>query len=129
MNSLERILYVEDDADILAIGQLALGQVAGFEVCPCRSGAEAVSAVPAFNPQILLLDVMLPDMDGLATLAALRKLPQTAKTPAIFMTAKLHADDMQAYREAGVDDVIAKPFDPMTLGDEIRAKWEKLKLS
>lgn len=126
MSHLQRILYVEDDADILAIGQLALEQVAGFEVCACESGARALAAAADFKPQIMLLDVMLPDMDGLAILAALRRIPETADTLAIFMTAKLHAEDRQVYCEAGVDNVIAKPFDPMTLGDEIRAIWDQV---
>lgn len=73
----------------------------------------------------MLLDVMLPDMDGLAILAALRQHPDTTDSLAIFMTAKLQTDDIQIYRDAGVQDVIAKPFDPMTLGEEIRIIWTR----
>jgi diguanylate cyclase (GGDEF)-like protein len=122
---LTRILMVEDEPDILAVARLALESLGGFEVRMCSSGFEAVQAVPAFSPDLILLDVMMPDMDGPSTLRALRALPRVATTPVIFMTAKVQPQEIARYRAMGVLDVIAKPFDPMTLSASIRAIWER----
>ncbi len=123
--TLQKILYVEDEADIRKIAKLVLGEVGGFEVLICASGAEAVDKAPGFQPDIILLDVMMPGMDGADTLEALHRLPALADTPAIFLTAKAMPDEIERYRELGVLDVIAKPFDPMTLADQVRKIWEK----
>jgi two-component system OmpR family response regulator len=120
-NHLDRILYVEDDADIRTVGAMALEGVGGFTLKACASGAEAVAAAAEFCPQLILLDVMMPEMDGPATLKALRALAGTAATPVIFMTAKVQPKEVAHYRELGALDFIAKPFDPMTLASEIRA--------
>jgi two-component system, OmpR family, response regulator len=115
-----RILYVEDDPDIRAIGVMSLEAVGGFAVVPCASGAEAIAAAPGAGADLILLDMMMPGMDGHATLKALRALPETAATPAIFMTARVQADEIAQHKAAGGLDVIAKPFDPMALPDQIR---------
>ncbi len=117
---LERVLYVEDDPDIRAVGALALG-LGGISVKSCASGDEAVAAAATFGPQLILLDVMMPGMDGLATLGALRTLDATARTPVVFMTAKVQPKQVERYRDMGAVDVIPKPFDPMTLAALIRA--------
>ncbi|BBK29822.1 response regulator receiver domain-containing protein [Stella humosa] len=122
---LVRILYVEDDADIRTICKFALENLGGFSVNDCESGADALAAAPAFAPQLLLLDVMMPGMDGPTTLAGLRALPITAETPAVFMTAKVQPHEVQRYRDLGAIDVISKPFDPMVLSDTIRAIWDR----
>jgi two-component system, OmpR family, response regulator len=121
MSPLERILYVEDDPDIRAVGTFALQTVGGLTVQACASGAEALVTMAAFDPQLLLLDVMMPELDGPATLVALRGLDGTSSTPAVFMTAKVQSKEVQHYREIGAVDVIAKPFDPMTLAVRLRA--------
>lgn len=121
---LERILYVEDEADIRAVAQLALETVGGFSLVVCGSGREALKAAPEFEPDLLLLDVMMPEMDGPSTLRELRKLDVTADTPAIFMTAKVQPNEVRQYKEIGALDVIAKPFDPMGLAAEIKRIWE-----
>jgi len=121
--ALTRILYVEDDADIRSVAGFALEAVGGFVLAVCASGEEALAQAPGFAPQLLLLDVMMPGMDGPETLAALRALPGTAATPAVFMTAKVQPQEVARYRALGAVDVISKPFDPMTLSDEIRAIW------
>lgn len=118
--TLERVLYVEDDPDIRAVGEFALG-LGGLTVKSCASGDEAVAAAPAFCPQLILLDVMMPGMDGPATLEALRALDVTAATPVVFMTAKVQPTQVEVYRGMGAVDVIPKPFDPMTLAAAIRA--------
>lgn len=122
---LTRILYVDDDDDIRTVAGFSLEIVGGFEIASCGSGSEALARADAFAPQLLLLDVMMPEMDGPAVLAALRELPATAATPAIFMTAKVQAAEVERLRTLGAIDVIAKPFDPMQLPDKIRAVWQR----
>ena len=121
---LARILYVEDEPDIRAIAQIALEAVGGFTVIACASGSEALVNAPGANADLLLLDVMMPGMDGPSTLKALRELPATANTPVIFMTAKVQAAEVAHYRELGAIDVIHKPFDPMELAAQINRIWE-----
>ena len=120
-----RILMVEDEADIQEVARLALEAIGGFTVELCSSGEEAVRAAPGFAPDLLLLDVMMSGMDGPGTLQALRALPGTADTPAIFMTAKVQPQEVARYKVMGVLDVIAKPFDPMTLSATIQAIWSR----
>jgi diguanylate cyclase (GGDEF)-like protein len=121
---LKRILMIEDEPDIQAVAQLALEALGGFQVRICGTGREGVQAAVAFDPHLILLDVMMPGMDGPSTLQALRNLPQIVATPVIFMTAKVQPQEIAEYRALGVLDVIAKPFDPMTLADTILSIWE-----
>lgn len=123
MNELRRILLVEDDPDIQIVAQLALMDLAGFEVEICSSGLEALAKAPNFNPDLILLDVMMPELDGLSTLKELRSKSFAAQTPVIFMTAKAQPEEVAEYRRLGALDVIVKPFDPMCLGDEVRRIW------
>ncbi len=122
-NELQRILFVEDEADIQAVAQVALEAVGGFTVRICSSGEEALRVAEAFAPQLILSDVMMPDMDGPATLIALRRLPALADTPAIFMTARVLPQEVEQLRACGAMAVIAKPFDPMTLAQQIKDIW------
>ena len=116
---MKRILFVEDEQDIQEVGQLALEAIGGYTVEVCSSGAEALDRVVEFAPDLILLDVMMPDMDGPTTLKALRKMPETANTPIIFMTAKSQAREIQRFKKLSTLDVITKPFDPMALSDQI----------
>ncbi len=125
MIKLTRILYVEDEPDIQTVARLALETLGGFTVNICSSGSEALSQAPDFQPQLILLDVMMPVMDGPTTLKMLRGLPQFAATPAIFMTAKVQPSEVAHYLELGAVDVIPKPFDPMTLSSQVQAIWER----
>ncbi|MGH6637323.1 MAG: response regulator [Polaromonas sp.] len=120
---LSRILYVEDEPDIRVVAQMALEAVGGFTVIACAGGREALSAAPDARIDLLLLDVMMPGMDGPSTLQALRELPATANTPVIFMTAKVQATEVAAYKALGALDVIPKPFDPMELSAQIQRIW------
>ena len=122
--SLKKILYVEDDLDIQDVAKMALELVGGYTLCVCSSGAEAIEKSQAFAPDMILLDVMMPDMDGPTTLMELRKLPGLADTPAAFMTAKVMPADLDYYRSIGALDVVAKPFDPMTLATRVAEIWE-----
>lgn len=120
---LKTILYAEDECDIRDVAQIALEDVGGFTVRYCVDGREVLSAAKELIPDLLLLDVMMPEMDGPATLRELRKLPEFAHIPAIFMTAKIQTNEILEYKSLGAVDVIAKPFDPMTLADTIRTAW------
>ena len=125
MSTLQRILYVEDEPDIQAVARVALENVGGFDLQVCSSGKAALAEATAFAPDLILLDVMMPDMDGPDTLKALYALPELADTPAIFMTAKAQAGEVESYRSLGALEVIVKPFDPMTLADEINVIWQQ----
>ena len=122
---LTRILYVEDEPDIQAIARLALETIGGFTVEICSSGSAAIEAVQRFAPDLILLDVMMPGMDGIDTFKALREIPQTVTTPVIFMTAKVQKQEIERYKELGAVDVIPKPFDPMTLAAVIKGIWQR----
>ena len=124
MSELQRVLYVEDDPDIREIATLALHDVGGLDLLACESGAVALASIDAFKPQLVLLDVMMPDMDGPQTLQALREQGSIGPQVAVaFMTAKVHPEEVARYRQLGVQDVIPKPFDPMTLADTLRQVW------
>ncbi|MWJ27425.1 response regulator [Halomonas sp. ZH2S] len=126
MTVLQRVLYVEDDPDISEIAALALEAVGGLTLKGCESGHEALAEVDSFAPDLILLDVMMPGMDGPETLEALRRQGSiSSDTPVVFVTAKVHPEELRRYREMGVTDVISKPFDPMTLANELRAIWER----
>ena len=120
---LRRVLYVEDEADIRTIAKMALEAVGGFTVRECASGQEAVNAAPGAAADLILLDVMMPGLDGPSTLKALRGIPATAATPVIFMTAKVQPAEVAQYKSLGALDVIAKPFDPMKISEEIQRIW------
>lgn len=123
MGDLQRILLVDDDLDIRTVAQLSLTVVGGFLVEACGSGPEAVERAPAFLPDMFLLDVMMPGMDGPTTLAKLREIPSLAQTPAVFLTAKVQPHERAQLMACGALDVLAKPFDPMTLPDCLRRIW------
>lgn len=124
--ALRRILYVEDDEPIRSVGLMTLQTVGGFEVVVCASGAEALERAPAAAADLILLDVMMPGMDGPETLAKLRALPETATTPVVFLTARVQPNEVAELRVLGAADVLAKPFEPMSLPDKLREIWAKV---
>lgn len=123
--TLDKILHVEDEVDIQDVARMAMEAVGGLTVRTCSSGEEALSAAAEFQPDLFLLDVMMPGMDGPETFQALRELPGFQETPAIFMTAKVMDSEVARFKELGALGVIPKPFDPMTLADQIKAMWEE----
>ena len=122
--TLQKILYVKDEIDIQKIARLALETVGGFEVMISGSGAEALEKAPDFAPDILLLDVMMPGMDGPDTLVELMKIESLKDTPSTSLTAKALPDEVTRYRDLGALGVIPKPFDPMALADKVKEIWE-----
>lgn len=122
---LTRIMCVEDESDIQTIVRLSLETLGGFVVDICSSGSEALARVSGFKPQLILLDVMMPGMDGPTTLGKLREIPEFSGTPVVFMTAKVQPGEVAGYKAIGAADVIPKPFDPMTLPGQVREVWEQ----
>lgn len=120
---LRNILYIEDEPDIQRVVKLALEVTAGMNVITCSSGSEAIARAPHVAIDLILLDVMMPQMDGPTTLARLREIPALARTPAVFMTAKAHPHEIASFKALGALDVIAKPFDPMSLASTLRSVW------
>ncbi|WNG39068.1 response regulator [Archangium minus] len=118
--TIRKVLLVDDEDDIRTIGHLSLSRVGGWQTVLAASGAEALTKAAAEQPDLILLDVMMPGMDGPTTLVQLRAQASTAKTPVIFMTAKIQKQEVTRYLELGAVGVIGKPFDPMTLPAEIK---------
>ena len=123
MTELTRILHVDDEPDIQAVTALALEVLGGFTVESCGSGAEALERAESFRPDLIILDVMMPGMDGPATLQELRQRPSLAEVPVIFMTAKVQTQEVEHYLGLGASGVITKPFDPESLSGEVQAIW------
>jgi CheY-like chemotaxis protein len=115
-----RVLYVDDEPDIREIAELALGLDPEFEVRTAASGAEAIDIAREWQPAIVLLDVMMPLMDGPETLSRLRSFPETLHMPVAFVTARAQRNEIQNFATLDAVGVIAKPFDPITLAVQIR---------
>ena len=123
--ALKRILLVEDDPDIQTVTSMALGSFGGYTVRVCGSALEAIASAAEFMPDLILLDVMMPGMDGVDTLRALRGLPATASTPVIFLTARVQPADVAKYKEIDSLAVIRKPFEPTVLVETINEIWTR----
>ena len=123
MSELTKILHVEDDEQILELSEMALSLIGGFEVAQAPLGETALEIVADVQPQLILSDVQMPGLTGPETVAAIRQMPGFANIPAIFMTAKAAVEGLGLINCPDDLGVIAKPFDPMTLADEIRAFW------
>jgi CheY-like chemotaxis protein len=123
---LRSILLIEDDPDIQEVAKMSLEEVGGFDVTACGSGREALDIVSRVRPDLLIIDFMMPGMDGGETLAALRARPDTATIPAVFMTAKVRPEEVARMRAMGAADVIPKPFDPIVLADQVNAIWVRI---
>lgn len=117
---IEEILLVDDEADIRQVARFALTHLGGWSVREAGGGQEALRAIRERRPDVVLLDVMMPGMDGVQTLGALRVDPQLAGVPVLFMTARVGREDLDSYLQAGAQGVIRKPFDPLSLAGEIQ---------
>jgi CheY-like chemotaxis protein len=116
---MHRILFVDDDDDIRTIAHLSLTAVGGWQVTLAESGSRALEKAAQDPPDLIVMDMMMPGMDGLATLQRLREDARTASIPVIFLTAKVQKTEVDRYRSVGAG-LIVKPFDPMKLPDEVR---------
>lgn len=115
-----RVLHVDDEPDIREVVEMSLGLDPDFTIKSCSSGADALSATDAWPPDLILLDVMMPVMDGPTTLKHLRERPRTTNTPVVFMTARAQTREIETFVSLGAVGVIPKPFDPMTLAQSVK---------
>jgi CheY-like chemotaxis protein len=122
--TLETLLYVDDDSDIREIVEMSLGLDGTISVHTSPGGEHALTTMRARRPDLVVLDVMMPGMDGPAILERMRADPELRHIPVIFMTAKANPQEVARFRGLSAIGVIAKPFDPMALGGEVRALWE-----
>lgn len=125
MPALSRIMYVDDDPDLRAIAEISLRDLGGFTVELCGSGEEALQKAESFRPQIVLLDVMMPGMDGIETFKRLQDMLPTADIPVVFVSAKVQSHEVHAYLALGAAGVIPKPFDPLLLGEQAQRLWSE----
>jgi CheY-like chemotaxis protein len=125
MSKILKVLHVEDDPDILEIANLALADVGGMTVLQCSDGPTALASVDGFGPDIMLLDVMMPGMSGTELLGHLQSNPRLRGVPAVFMTARAQTSEIAELKALGAVDVILKPFDPMTLADDLMRVFDR----
>jgi CheY-like chemotaxis protein len=114
-----KVLIIDDEDDIREVAALSLESVAGWDVVTANSGSQGVARAMEHQPDAILLDVMMPGMDGPSTFRELRKHPITAKIPVLLLTAKVQSSDQRRFADLGVQAVLFKPFDPLTLSDQI----------
>jgi CheY-like chemotaxis protein len=122
---LKSILYVEDDLHMRTTAKLVLEVIGKFDVRECSSGREALLAARDFHPVLLLLDMMMPEVDGVAPVGRRRRLPHLADTPALFVTGLTEPEDIARYLEAGAFGVIPKPVVPLSLTGQLNTLWQE----
>ena len=122
--ALKNVLYVDDDADIREIVQMSLSLDGELCVDLCDGGERALARMRAERPDLVMLDVMMPGMDGPSILAHMRADERLRHIPVIFMTAKTNSSEVARFRGLPAIGVIAKPFDPMELGSQVRTLWK-----
>jgi len=123
IRTLTTVFYIDDEPDIREIVELALGLVPGLIVRTCPSGTQALQELPLVMPDLVLLDVMMPGLDGPATLAKIREDERLRALPVIFMTAKALPQEVDRFLRLGAIGVISKPFDPILLGARVQEIW------
>lgn len=116
-----RVLIIDDEDDIREVAALSLESVAGWEVIRASSGVEGLARAAEYQPDAILLDVMMPGMDGPTTFRELRKNAATARIPVLLLTAKVQATDQRRFADIGVNAILFKPFDPLSLAAQISA--------
>jgi CheY-like chemotaxis protein len=118
-------MHIDDEPDILAVAAYALKKIGGYTVRSANSGTQAVALAKEFTPDLILLDVMMPGMDGVQTHAALQADPATAGIPVIYLTAKVQTHEIESLRQTGVAAVLSKPFDPAGLCRSLEEIWAR----
>lgn len=125
MKTLKKILLIEDEPDIQEITKSALELVGGFEVETANNGFEGIAKAQKYMPDLILLDMMMPGMNGIDTFEELLKIDSVKLIPIVFMTAKVQPHETMTYITLGAIDVISKPFDPMQLSNQVVQIWNK----
>ena len=120
MSELKKVLYIEDEPDIRAVAEIALQQIGGLVLKCCASGPEGLESISDFDPQLILLDVMMPGMDGPTVLAHIRENTDYQHIPVVFITAKVQAAEVEDLMELGAFAAISKPFSPMEIAGQLR---------
>ena len=123
--ALKSILYVEDDLHVRTTATLVMQVIGKFDVRECGSGREALLAARDFQPDLILLDMLMPELDGVNTLAMLRRMPRLAEVPALFVTGLTSEADVARYMQAGAIGVIPKPVMPMRLSGQLQSLWSR----
>lgn len=124
--SLHNVLLVEDESDIRLLVTMTLSRLGGLDVHAEPSGRGALNYLSqGHKPDLIVLDVMMPEMDGVQTFEAIRAIPGFESTPVCFLTAKVHPSDVRRWHELGIADVLAKPFSPALLPGQVKACWQK----
>lgn len=124
MPELRKILYAEDEPDVQTVVDLTIQTMSDYQIKICDNGKILLDNVEEYNPDLILLDVMMPEMDGPTTFKNLKSNEKTKNIPVVFMTAKAQVHEVETFKGIGAIGVITKPFDPMTLCDEIQKIWE-----
>ena len=125
MKELKTILYAEDELDIQMIVETVINSMSDYNIKMCDNGKVLLDCVEGYKPDLILLDVMMPLMDGPTTFKNLQKNKKTKDIPVIFMTAKAQVHEVKAFSDSGVIGIITKPFDPMQLCSVIKGFWYK----
>lgn len=113
------ILLIDDEPNLAQVIAVCLESFKGWKVCVVHSGKEGLQVVEALKPDVILLDVMMPEMDGIEVLQNLQKNPAIRDIPVIFLTAKVQTSDREKFAELDIVGIVAKPFDPLKIADEI----------
>ena len=125
MRKLNKILYAEDQRDIQIIAQLALTSISHYQLHMCNDGEQALEAISDFQPDLVMLDVMMPNMDGPTTFSEMKKRDEMKDIPVLFITAGVQPKEIEQLKAMGALDIISKPFDPVTLGQNIENIWNQ----
>lgn len=125
MKELKKILYAEDEPDVRTVVELTIDAMSDYKIKTCDNGKKLLESVEEYAPDLILLDVMMPEMDGPTTFSNLQSSEKTKDIPVIFMTAKAQVHEVEKFKEVGALGVITKPFDPMSLCSEIDEIWNQ----
>lgn len=125
MKELKKILYAEDEPDVQTVVEITIQSMSNYDIKACSNGKKLLDCVEEYNPDLILLDVMMPEMDGPTTFEHLLSNEKTKDIPVIFMTAKAQTHEVETFKKSGAIGIITKPFDPLLLCSEIEQIWEK----
>ena len=120
-----KILMIDDEEDVRAVAELSLARVGRMDVQTAGSGREGIAAATASTPDVILMDCMMPEMDGMTTFAEMRKIDSLRDVPVIFLTAAARKNEVDELMRMGAAGVITKPFDPMTLSEQVKRVLER----